>query len=348
MPPAGLAMKVAIALVLFILIIELSSGSHPISDRILPRPVAGPQLVTHGNTFCLPRADETLSTLALSLRQSCEANSPHEPARGRIGVVTAQFGTPQPYYGKALQTHHLHSMVHSTELHVMCEKMIDDLWNKPAFILTLLLDEMLKPEAQRLEWVFWVDRDTIILDQCRPISSFLPPDKKGPDGREIDFKTHMLVSNDMNGLNNGIFAMRVSHWSINLLMDILAFRDFKPEIQLQFTEQSAMEHILKEPKFAPHVQYVPQEWFNAYPNGDPELYEQRTNEDGLEKFHVRRGDFLVHFAGHGDKPTALDKWAKMVKRMGNIWESNRVQRDYTTDIERFWERLEKDRERISD
>lgn len=197
-------------------------------------------------------------------------------------------------------------------------------------------------------WILWVDRDTIILDQCRPISSFLPPPPEN-DRRQVHIDTHMLISNDMNGLNNGVFAMRVSHWSINLLMDILAFRDFKPEVLLPFTEQSAMELVLKEPKFAPHVQFVPQEWFNAYPQGDNPLeYEQRSNEEGLEKFHVRRGDFLVHFAGRGARSKEINQWMKMLRRVGNIWEDGRIQRDYSEDIKRFWERIEEDRKRISD
>lgn len=151
LPPAGLAIKIALTFFLLILIIELFSSSHPISSKILPSSRTGPQLITHGNNLCLPRTDETLATYALQLRQSCEQYSPHEPAKGRIGVVTAQFGKAEDHYGQALKSHHLHSMVHGTELHVMCESMIDDLWNKPAFILTLLLDEMLKPEHQRME-----------------------------------------------------------------------------------------------------------------------------------------------------------------------------------------------------
>lgn len=43
--------------------------------------------------------------------------------------------------------------------------------NKPAFILNLLMQEMLKPAHQRLEWIQWVDRDTLILDPCRPVST---------------------------------------------------------------------------------------------------------------------------------------------------------------------------------
>ncbi|KAF2277189.1 uncharacterized protein EI97DRAFT_312348 [Westerdykella ornata] len=347
LPPAGLAIKATLTLVLFILLIELFSTSHPITSRVLPPSKTGPNLIHHGNNRCLPRADETLTTLALQFRESCAEYSPHEPSQGRIGVVTAQFGNPEAHYSKALQTHHLHSMIHSTELHVMCEQMIDDLWNKPAFLLALLLDEMLKPAHQRLEWIFWVDRDTVILDQCRPISSFFPPPPKDP---KAEIKTHMVATKDWNGLNNGIFAMRVSHWSINLLMDILAFRDYRPDVQLTFTEQSAMELVLQMPKFAPHVQYVPHEWFNAYPHGEATEYETAESNDGWERYHARRGDFLVHFAGRGDRSREMNEWIRVARKMGNIWAGNgtRVQRNVTPDVQKFWAKLEEDRRRISD
>jgi hypothetical protein len=352
MPPAGLAIKIFLTIVIFIIFTELFFGGHDITTKLIPHQhTDGPEIITHPNNKCLPRIDPTLDALSLDLRSSCMTWSPFGPARGRIGVVTAQFGEPQIHYGKALQSHRLHSMIHGTELHILCEPMVDDLWNKPAFILSLMLDEMLKPESQRLDWILWVDRDTIILDQCRPISSFLPPPKPGETGEigEDHTQTHMLISNDMNGLNNGIFLMKVNHWSIQVLMDILAFSDFKPEVPLVYTEQSAMEIVLRDSKFAPHVQYVPQQWFNAYPEGSPRTYEERTIDDlaTLQEYHVRRGDFLVHFAGHGDKKGEINEWYEMLRRMGNIWEGDRVQRDYTGDIQAFWARMnrEKDQDR---
>lgn len=51
--------------------------------------------------------------------------------------------------------------------------------------------------GERLEWMFWVDRDTIILDSCRSLLSFLPaparqqPNETGPDPAE---EVHFLAT----------------------------------------------------------------------------------------------------------------------------------------------------------
>jgi hypothetical protein len=40
--------------------------------------------------------------------------------------------------------------------------------------------EMMKPAKERLEWIMRVDRNTMLLDQCHPISSFLPKKEVPP------------------------------------------------------------------------------------------------------------------------------------------------------------------------
>lgn len=82
---------------------------------------------------------------------------------------------------------------------------MDDVWSKPAYILSLLLRELAKPESERLEWLFWVDvdADTIILNPHLPIDVFLPP-----PGSEFD-DINLMYSSDWNGLNNGVFPVRV-------------------------------------------------------------------------------------------------------------------------------------------
>ncbi|KAF4985528.1 hypothetical protein FGRMN_11175 [Fusarium graminum] len=131
---------------------------------------------------------------------------------------------------------------------------------------------MVKPVQERLEWLLWVDRDTLIIDQCRPLPSFLPPhDIDDSDkiedaddskfGRQDDTKyrdIHLLVTNDWNGLNNGVLFVRVNQWAIELSSDIAAFRYYRLKVSLLFTEQSAMEIIRKEPKFKANVRLVPQ------------------------------------------------------------------------------------------
>jgi mannan polymerase II complex MNN10 subunit len=300
-----------------------------------PRPPARPvtQFVSHGDSKCLPQVTPEFIEAATTKRAKCRKYSPFASARWRIATVSAHFGEAKEHYRMALETHLFHSLVHGTEVRVMCDAIVDDLWNKPAFILDLLFREMMKPEKERLEWIQWADRDTLILDQCRPISSFLLP-LELPQANNT--ATHLLVTEDWNGLNNGVFLLRVNSWAVDLFTAILAFRHYRPEVDLPFTEQSAMEQVLRTHQFRDQTRFVPQHWFNAYEGGAAELFEQRKDEEGLKTFQARRGDYLVHFAGHGSKDQAIREWKGMLDTSGDIWEEDRVLRDVSKEIEAFW------------
>ncbi|RAR06778.1 glycosyltransferase family 34 protein [Stemphylium lycopersici] len=318
--------------------------------RLQSKPV--PQFVAHGDSKCLPDVSPQFIETATAKRATCRKYSPFATGRARIATVTAQFGNPEEHYQVALQTHLLHALVHGTEVRVMCDPIVDDLWNKPAFILNLLMREMLKPERERLEWIQWVDRDTLILDQCRPISSFLPSERErfGSWWRRDDNdeppqsnKTYLLITEDWNGLNNGVFLLRVNSWAIELFTAILAFRHYEPDVDLPFTEQSAMDHVLRTDHFKDQARYVPQHWFNGYPDGNAQTFEQREDVKGLHERHVRRGDYLVHFAGLGKRDKAIKEWTTMLNESGDVWKERKVQRDTSQEIETFWKELGYDR-----
>lgn len=330
--------------------------SHPFSG--VHKFSSTPSLLhPHGGNKCLPSLDPSLATESKALRKACKESflSPLPSSKTRVGTVTAHFGHPQKHYQKALKTHLLHSMIHGSSLEVMCTPVIDDLWNKPVFILSLLLDEMMKPPQERLEWMFWVDRDTLILDQCRPLSSFLPTkdtfiqDDHSTSDTDIvqrdeepelaDDGINLLVTNDWNGLNNGVFFVRVNQWAIELFSDIVAFRHYKPNVSLTFTEQSAMEIVMNEPRFQRNIQIVPQEWFNAYPKDTPVDFEEKEDETGLKEYHARRGDFLLHFAGRSGKDRLINEWVEMLERRKGPWQPEQIQRSLTASINAFWSKL---------
>lgn len=354
-PARFLTGKFFIWLCLFLIGFPILLWNHPNLENLSvpyarphPRPI--PQFVAHGDSKCLPEVSAELIEAVTAKRATCRKYSPFATGRARIATVTAHFGKPQEHYQKAFKTHLQHALVHGTEVRVMCDPIVDDLWNKPAFILNLLMREMLKPEKERLEWIQWVDRDTIILDQCRPISSFLPPEKarfgswwrRDDDDKQIPAPvntTHLLVTRDWNGLNNGIFLLRVNSWAIELFTAILAFRHYKPEIDLPFTEQSAMEEVLKTDQFREQAIYVPQHWFNGYEEDGAQKFQDREDVEGLKERNVRRGDYLVHFAGRGKRGDLLMEWSGMLEGAGDVWEEGRVQRDVSGEVEAFWKDL---------
>lgn len=250
-------------------------------------------------------------------------------ARPFVGKCSIVFGnlSPQSVFERALRTHEVHNKMHGYPLHVLRQPLLDDVWTKPAFILSLILRELGKPEGERLQWILWVDADTIILNPYVPVESFLPPE----DFDHVD----LLYTNDWNGLNNGVFLIKVSRWSVELLSSILSFRYFKPDVPLTFRDQSAMSIMMSEPHFQKKTLFVPQRWFNGY---------QGEHNYTLEAHQVRRGDLLVHFAGVGDRDNRMRFWLERAEDHRPDWEIEFKHTTYPTEIKDFWhdERTKRD------
>ncbi|KAK4539481.1 hypothetical protein LTR36_010917 [Oleoguttula mirabilis] len=241
-------------------------------------------------------------------------------ARTRIGKCTILFNG-NSFWERAIRTHEQHDKIHGYRLHVLRQSLLDDVWSKPAYILSLLLRELGKPESDRLEWLFWVDADTIILNPYIPIETFLPP-----PGSEFD-DVHLMYSNDWNGLNNGVFPVRVNQWSVQLFSAIVAFRYYRPEDPLVFRDQSAMNTLMQEPKFARNIVNAPQRWFNAY---------QGEHNETLQPYQIRRGDLLVHFAGVPNREERMGYWLDRAEQHLDDWEIPVKSTSYPQEGKDFW------------
>jgi len=241
-------------------------------------------------------------------------------ARTRIGKCTIVFNG-NSYWERALRTHEEHDRLHGYRLHVLRQSLLDDVWSKPAYILSLLLRELARPESERLEWLVWVDADTIILNPHVPIEIFLPP-----AGSEFD-DVHLIYTNDPNGFNNGIFPIRVNRWAVDLFSAILSYRYYRPDAPLVFRDQSAMGALIKEPQFANHVAAAPQRWFNAY---------QGEHNETLAPFQVRRGDLLVHLAGVPDREKRMGYWLERAEQHLDDWEISFKSTSYPQEARDFW------------
>ena len=289
--------------------------------------------ISYGPTKCLPDFDDQMKQLAIARNESCVKHSPFTADENRrVAFASITTGEPADAYQRAIQSQMFHSAVHGTSTHVLCEQLADGAWNKIAFLLNLVMNEMLKPEDERLEWVMWIDRDAIVLDSCRPLSAFVPPATKEYD------KVNLITNNDGIGLNAGVFLFRVNEWSISLFNTILAFRYFRPDEELILAEQTAMEMIIKEDKWKENVVRVPWYWFNAYPDEDKsvEKYKDGLEPEDLEWFRARKGDFIVHFAGDDGRSGRMPEWLDMLKDVGNVWEKGEVGRDITLEIQNYW------------
>jgi galactosyl transferase GMA12/MNN10 family len=65
-----------------------------------------------------------------------------------------------------------------------------------------------------------------------------------PPSPEFDY-VNLLKTHDRHGLNNGVFLIKINDWSVKLLTAVLAFHHFRPAVELKYSEQSALDEILK-------------------------------------------------------------------------------------------------------
>ncbi|KAF2148188.1 glycosyltransferase family 34 protein [Myriangium duriaei CBS 260.36] len=156
------------------------------------------------------------------------------------------------------------------------------LYSKHYFLMSIMIRELAKPVNQRQQWLMWVDADSILVNPALSPEIFLPPDH--PD-------VYALVTGDHNGLNDGIFYLRVHPSSLDLLTQTAAYPLAHPDEDLGwFGEQAAMANVIKSFEAQSKISgspsgiaWLPRMWFNAY-----------EFEHGFEG---QPGHMLVHFAG---------------------------------------------------
>ena len=189
------------------------------------------------------------------LRENDEATQTIVGATTRpvVGKITISFGEPDAVYERAIRSHEYHNKRMGYPQFVLRERVLSGLWSKHAYIISVLVQELAKPVDQRLQWLMfvsseeycpladrigrWLDRDTVLMNPNLQLEMFIPP-----AGFE---NIHLLMTNDRHGLNNGVFFFRVNEWSLKFFSLSLAFGHYNPEVKLKYTEQSAMEEVMK-------------------------------------------------------------------------------------------------------
>ncbi|KAJ7288513.1 hypothetical protein C8J57DRAFT_1494808 [Mycena rebaudengoi] len=202
------------------------------------------------------------------------------PYRSNIAKVSVAFdGSESPTIQRAFETHLKHNAMHGYHHFIDRQRLVDEVfnpnppwgaWSKPAYVLNILLTELAKPPEERLEWLFWFDADTIIANPTTPLEVFLPPNTK-----ELE-SIHFIITSNMDGINDGVFAIRVHRWSVELMSAVVAYPTYFPQnvTASRFGEQSALEWLLKSPdspiqEVNSHWADAPARWFNALPFNNP-------------------------------------------------------------------------------
>jgi hypothetical protein len=166
-----------------------------------------------------------------------------------------------------------------------------------------------------------------------PLETFLPPS----DILDV----HMILTKDWNGMNNGVFPIRVHPWSVELLSAAIAYPVMNPDVELFWPDQSALSNILEgNDYFAKSVVYCPLRWFNAYmglPDGEG------LNPKSPEHLQVHRGDLLVHFPGtpRESLEETLGPYLAIAEAHRRNWELPLESTGYVQETEEFWKRYRK-------
>ncbi|KAL4936215.1 hypothetical protein BDV06DRAFT_233628 [Aspergillus oleicola] len=272
-----------------------------------------------------------LSTILTLLCINTEHASPHlsAPAKSRrVTKVSMLYGDRNALYERALQSHRRHAERWVYGMDVLHNDIAVGYWNKPAYLLALVVAELAKPVRERLEWFMWVDADSVIINPAIPLEIFLPP----PDIEDI----HLIATKDHKGLNTGVFFLRVHQWTARMLIEALGYQAYNPKVDLGVqVDQTAMEKVLNQTSYRGGVTYLPRPWINTY--------------EWAHAYEGTKGNFLVHFPGLGEKRWEhMSTWLDIIERTPEEWEVPVSETWYLRETEAFWERTRKAKQIIQE
>ncbi|KAI9375783.1 cytochrome P450 [Aspergillus egyptiacus] len=269
----------------------------------------------------------------------------------RIMKLSMHYGERNPLYERALQSHRRHAQRWGYGMRVLRRPIADGYWNKPVYLLQVIAGELARngyangtgngtgsgSEDGRVEWIMWIDADSILLNPSIPLEIFLPPASASPSASLDDI--HLLATKDHKGLNTGIFFLRVHPWSVKLLIETIAYPSYHPEVDLDVqVDQAAMERVLNGSSsgLSENKLYIPRTWINTY--------------EWAHAYEGERGNLLVHFPGLGElRWEHMRRWLDVVERQGEGagegageggWEVDVAETGYLRETREFWERVE--------
>jgi len=73
--------------------------------------------------------------------------------------VTALYNDDNDLYEAAVKSHIEHNRIHGYGMKVLRDKVVNDQWSKPAYLLSLVVAELAKPANERTEWLMYGSED---------------------------------------------------------------------------------------------------------------------------------------------------------------------------------------------
>lgn len=248
-----------------------------------------------------------------------------EKIRPKIGLVSMIWGEGEhaKELHSAASTHKAYTDRHDYPHYLLEKQLYNGIWSKPSTLLSIILTELVKPDNERLQWLVWADIDTLVMNSNVRLEEFIPP-----AGFE---EVYLLTTNDIFGLNNGVFLIKVDEWSVKLFTHTIAFPYFNPTVQLGNSDQTAMGYLLQDLHFSQHALIVPQHFFNGY---RPGMLEGEVSPPGA---------LFMHFPGGNKK--FIPEWMEYLQEGKNeTWNLEFAKTNYPTELKDFWDGVAKRRD----
>ena len=136
-----------------------------------------------------------------------------------------------------------------------------------------------------VKWVWWLDCDALITNFNKKIEDV------------IDDDYHIIITTDVNGINNGSFFIKNSVESKEWLRMVLSYKELYKTKKWDNPEQTPM--IMTYIKYRSWIKLLPQREFNSYMYT---LYPGISNVDMLHTVgEWEPGDWVVHWPGIGNE-----------------------------------------------
>jgi hypothetical protein len=139
---------VLVALVVaFIIICNLGSNGKQLSES-LPLELSSDH---HGARFPVDTSQE--GRIERRPHKNDVSSTAVQPV---VGKITISFGEPDAVYERAIRSHEFHNKKMGYPQFTLRERVLSGLWSKHAYIFSVLVQELAKPEDQRLKWLMFV------------------------------------------------------------------------------------------------------------------------------------------------------------------------------------------------
>ncbi|KAK3126868.1 hypothetical protein QOZ80_7AG0564330 [Eleusine coracana subsp. coracana] len=162
----------------------------------------------------------------------------------------------------------------------------------------------LRAHLHRHHWLFWNDADTLVANPAIPLERILFSVIGHSD---FDESPDLILTEDFNGVNAGLFFVRRSNWTESFLDRWWNHTSFIQFDSTKSGDNAALKHLLEHlspEEMQAHIRIAKMQClFNSYP-WTPTLkslqrlvFHLGTTWKGV----YSDGDFMVHFAGLNDK-----------------------------------------------